>query len=170
MEPGLQKSVPEQYQLLSELVSVGREAFLKVLEYVPGQGLDSPQTRGTCLFASILLVDILNRFGSVQARVVGGDGEGDGGYRDRSGEMHGHYWVEFEDAGGRGWVADVTADQFGGAGQVLRLQSEASLDAAWPYFAGDQELVDEHVRREVAQMEAGIVSKTNQVLGPACGS
>lgn len=162
-----EQTVADQYGLLSQLVSVGRETFLRVLEYVPGQGEGPAVTRGTCLFASIVLVDLLNRFGSVQARVVGGDGQGDGGYRDRSGAMQGHYWVELTDASGRVWVADVTADQFGGPGQVLRLVREAFSDPAWPYFPGDQEVVDEHVRREMAYIEAGVLNKTNPVLGPS---
>ncbi len=98
---------------------------------------------GSCLYAAIvlqLMVD-LHR-GQPCAEIRGGDGEGDGGYVDASGQHHGHYWVEAV-AGGDRYVLDVTADQFGGAPEV-----QVPIEAAQAYRPGDQAIVDAHVAEE----------------------
>ena len=99
------------------------------------------KTAGTCAFGAYLVDSAIKRWlPSMRCCVRGGDGAADGGFFDASGRGHGHYWVEVED-GTETWVADITADQFGGEPVVL-LQLERSRAT---YRPGDADLVAEHM-------------------------
>ena len=104
---------------------------------------------GSCLYAAIVLQMMVELHrGQPCAEIRGGDGEGDGGYVDASGQQHGHYWVEAVDAAGQCYVLDVTADQFGGAALVQA--PIATVKHA--YRPGDQSIVDAHVAEERANL------------------
>lgn len=95
--------------LTVEEICVGtRDIFDRVLSV---SGYDG--TAGTCLYASILLHQSLDRFAGCESVVRGGDGANDGGARDPDGAWHGHYWVEGISRDGHPFVADITGDQFG---------------------------------------------------------
>lgn len=53
---------------------------------------DVASTRGTCLYASLMLAAMLTR-GGYPTRIRGGDGDTDGGLYTAS-SRHGHYWCE----------------------------------------------------------------------------
>jgi len=107
-------------------------------------------TKGTCLYACILLEKTLNQFEREGCAMIrGGDGEGDGGYRDDAGDWHGHFWVEATDSDGQGYILDVTADQFGGSETVCLRLDEPS---AARYRNGDQTIVDEQVSYLMQEM------------------
>ena len=100
---------------------------------------------GSCLHASVLLASMLINFGDCLSAVVrGGDGLGDGGYRDASGKWHGHYWVEVLCSTGV-VVADITADQFWGPAIVV-----VPLADARGYVAGNQTIVDGHIAEQIS--------------------
>lgn len=121
-------------RLLGEIARTARSAMDHGLPSEEGKRV----SRGSCLYGSVLLVQLVRKFSSARARVCGGDGERDGGYFDRSGVGHGHYWVSAQ-ADGRSMVLDITADQFDGQ-EVEVLEAE---DAQGRYIEGDQDGVDE---------------------------
>jgi hypothetical protein len=126
------------------------EGMRRIHERLVESALKTDEVEGTCFYGAHLLRDSIEQFTPFAAVIRGGDGEGDGGYMDFTGRMHGHYWVEAWPKGSlaRGevrakeaWTADITSDQFGGPAVVL-MPVVFSL-ARW--VAGDQSVVDEHV-------------------------
>jgi hypothetical protein len=117
---------------LRELAQGVREIFVKVLS----QDLRQRGTKGSCLYASILVCKAVNRFsGGLHARVAGGSPRDGTGLVTPACTLAGHYWVEVCRAGrwpsseqrDCDWVVDITADQFGGAEVVV---------APWPAARG----------------------------------
>lgn len=99
----------------------------------------SADSGGSCLYASVLLASLLNRFELAEARVVGGEGcNGIGALTADGRSWQGHYWVEARVASGNLIVLDITADQFGHAPVRVLPWLEA---ASW-YRRGDQREVD----------------------------
>jgi len=130
---------------LYEIAAQARNIHERLL----ASSLGHTRTGGSCLYACILLSSMVEQFGSCTTVAIrGGDGKGDGGYRDASGAWHGHYWVEVDQDAGP-VVLDITADQFGGSGVVVCLADEAQQ-----YVAGDQNIVDAHVVSEKACCQA----------------
>lgn len=125
---------------LTGLASTTRSLYERLLL----ESIGSSATRGSCLYAAILLQSLVEKFLPMTARVRGGDGHADGGFVATDGSRHGHYWIEVTCSQSReAWVVDITADQFGEpAVRVL------PLNQASQYVPGDQDLVDEHVRDE----------------------
>jgi len=122
-----------------EIASQAREIFCRLLVDAVG----TSQTKGSCLYASVLLSTLINQFGDCTKAVVrGGDGAGDGGYCAPDGSWYGHYWVEVAQASNT-LVADITADQFG-LSPVLVLP----MVEAHSYVAGNQNLVDTHIAEQ----------------------
>ena len=121
---------------LLELAVSARDIWERVLT----SALNDSATGGTCLFASVVLSTMINRFSKLKA-VVRGGGSGDGGYL-AHGELHGHYWVEAHDPETRkDWVIDITADQFGAPKvQILELPAARSI-----YHPGNQQDADDAV-------------------------
>lgn len=93
---------------------------------------------GTCLYASIALKQALEKFADCVVKVRGGDGHGDGGILGRDELLHGHYWLEGRTFSGVGFVADITADQFGYAQVVVLPWQQARAI----YYPGVQDVVD----------------------------
>lgn len=126
-------------EILRQHAGHTREIFERILTDCYG----SPDTLNTCAFTSYTLSLLLNRFLPVDARVRGGDGAHDGGFRGPSGRLHGHYWVEVasKEVPPRHWVVDITADQFGAEPIIVFSPEEAS----GRYYPGDQAVVDEHM-------------------------
>lgn len=106
------------------------------------------ETAGTCLYAAIFLVQVLERFAGCEAVVRGGDGEGDGGARDVNGVWRGHYWVEGVSEAGVPFLADVTADQFGWPPIVVLPLAEARER----YVPGDDSLCGSAVDAGIERM------------------
>ncbi len=71
-------------QVVEDICSRRRDTFERVLTVSDIDG-----TPGTCLHASILLQQSLERFAACEAVVRGGDGAGDGGARDSMGAWQG---------------------------------------------------------------------------------
>lgn len=96
-------------------------------------------TKGTCLYASLMLATMLKK-GGYPTRIRGGDGKADGGLYTPS-SRHGHYWCEAT-ADNTDFVVDLTADQFGF--DVVVIKQANATD--WPrYVPGCQDTVDLHV-------------------------
>ncbi len=135
---------------LAELLSLFRRLHVAMLE----KSINTRETQGSCLYSALVLAEGLSRWiPGANPRIHGGDGKQDGGYFDEQGRGYGHYWVELEHAG-QFWVADLTADQFGGEPIVLM----AAAEARDRYRPGNQVLVDEAVSEERAALgfvEAG---------------
>lgn len=129
-----------------------------IYERVVSAALNTPDMTGSCLYGSILLHAMVNRFAGRQATIRGGGPATGSGFRDRGGRLHGHYWVEVEPRGDDGWVLDITADQFGEASVIVWPQPIAKHR----YRPGDQADVDEAVRFETSVIEgmAGKVGGT----------
>jgi hypothetical protein len=104
----------------------------------------------TCMYASVLLSELLHKFGQCRATICGGDGERDGGYFDALGRGHGHYWVEAVLGDGRTYVCDITADQFGGPEVVVRPKAHVG----GTYQPGDARRVGQHADRVLAEILA----------------
>lgn len=106
--------------------------------------IQTTETKGTCLYAAILLKNTIERFCNCKNVLIRGGGpESGGGYRDDRGVLRGHYWVEAETADGV-FVLDITADQFGGDPcKVLPI-----AEAGDRYVAGPQALVEDHIHEE----------------------
>lgn len=100
---------------------------------------DVKSTKGTCLYASLMLASMLTKNG-FPTRVRGGDGDNDGGLF-TSNSRHGHYWCEASAVEGE-FIVDVTADQFGFEKVVMKRANAVD----WPrYIPGCQTTVDLHV-------------------------
>lgn len=121
-----------------------RRVFEVCLSATPG--LDG--TRGTCLYAAVLLAQVINKFGPGSAIVQGGDGIADGGILGADGEWHGHYWVRVRIRGAGAFIVDITADQFGHDTVVVLPLHEAR----GRYVAGDQATVDEHAAMRILEI------------------
>ena len=109
--------------------------------------LGAGNVAGTCFYGAVMLQRSVAQFTGFTSEVRGG-GDGDGGYMDCSGRMHGHYWVvawRTDDsapiARRETWVLDITSDQFGGPAVALLPIEFAEVR----YVAGDQRLVDDQV-------------------------
>lgn len=121
-----------------------RELFESVL----ASSLGTRETQGSCLYASILLKELMSKFLGVQATVRGGGGGMDGGFGDVQGLVRGHYWTEVAcPESGQRWVVDVTADQFGE--ERVRV---LAIEEAVQYTPGSQNVVDGHVEDEMNQI------------------
>lgn len=110
----------EDLEQIIELCTGMREIFLRVL-----RANDVDGVAGSCLHASILLSQSLDKFGGCKTVVRGGDGHLDGGAADPSGNCFGHYWVEGLSGNGIPFVADITADQFGWPSVVVLPAAQA---------------------------------------------
>lgn len=106
-----------------------------------------PIPGGSCLYGSVLVAELVERFGQARALIRGGSGDGCTGALDTDGEWQGHYWVEVE-RNGLILVVDITGDQFGH--EPVRI---LGVDEARSVLApGPQEIVDEAasmIRREI---------------------
>lgn len=106
----------------------------------PGLQVDlvgQPVSDGSCLYAALLVVMLMARYGSGRATVRGG-GPNQAGARDVGGALRGHYWVEVQTPDGGEFVVDVTADQFGFE-PVVVLPLKQSRER---YLPGPQDEVD----------------------------
>lgn len=130
----------EQLALIRERAMDMRDMFERVLH----DSIGSSQTEGACLYAAILLASTLTKFAKAPSVVCGGGPPLDGGLKDRTGNLRGHYWVAGTCETGQEFVADITADQFGYE-KVVVLDA---ADAAVLYFPGDATLIAGHVEEE----------------------
>ncbi|HIH2744913.1 TPA: hypothetical protein ACYLN4_000579 [Burkholderia lata] len=101
----------------------------------------------------IVPADTLEEACGTFSRVCGGGGgdDVDCGALDSTGRWRGHYWVEGVTRLGDGFVADITADQFGWPSVVL-MPLAAARDR---YRRRDDDLVDEVVREELVKIVEG---------------
>lgn len=119
---------------IKRLALSSRELFLELLQ----MSINIKDTKGACLYASVMCSLILNKFTDATVIVRGGDGESDGGLF-VDGVGHGHYWLE-ADINGDLYIVDVTADQFGLPPIIVeRIEVMSRI-----YVSGCQETVDEH--------------------------
>lgn len=102
--------------------------------------ISTDSTTGSCAFACYFLKHLFDRFTNFESDYRGGDGNGDGGYRDYQGNCHGHYWLEVRTTLDH-YIVDITADQFGDKTIVV-----LPLSANQRYFAGCQKTVNEHFK------------------------
>lgn len=105
---------------------------------------------GACLYASILLLNALRKFAGAEAAICGGGPPMDGGLRDASGQIHGHYWIEGSTKEGVPFLADITADQFG----YERITILPLAHARERYTPGDANLVTSHVEETLQILRA----------------
>ncbi|WP_176053321.1 hypothetical protein [Paraburkholderia caribensis] len=132
---------------IEEVCAGMREIFERIL------GTTSvDEIAGTCLHASILLQQSIDKFCGSESVVRGGDGDRNGGLKDTSGRIRGHYWVEGVTGSGIPFVADITSDQFEWPPVVVMpLQT-----ARERYIPGDEaavgSAVDEELRRMLRSM------------------
>lgn len=125
----------------------------RLFEQIIQDALKTSDTAGTCLYASLMLVELLNKFMHAQAIVRGGGPPLDGGVLGPDGVLRGHYWVELEVSGAR-FVVDVTADQFGYEPVVILPIEEARNR----YTPGNQANVDAAVSKELKGLRFGATS------------
>lgn len=118
-----------------------RRIFERILE----DSIETRETEGSCLYASILLSMSLNQFSKAKTLVCGGSPNEGCGIVDPQGVMHGHYWVEGKLPNGKIFVADITADQFGYPKIFIIDEKEASEI----YFPGNPEVIQKHVEEEL---------------------
>ncbi|MGA4124436.1 hypothetical protein ACI2VB_26220 [Ralstonia nicotianae] len=130
-------------KVVEEICAGMRDVFERVLTLSKIDG-----TSGTCLHASILLQQSLDRFAACETVVRGGNGIGDGGARDTNGAWHGHYWVEGTTSDGHPFLADITADQFGWPSIVVLPLAIARER----YVPGDDALCGSAVDNEIGRM------------------
>lgn len=97
----------QQFSPPYEVVEMSRRIF----ENLISSTLKTSDTTGTCMYGSILVSMLLEKFSGVRTRIAGGDGVGDGGIVTPEG-MKGHYWV-VANVHGMHFIVDITADQFG---------------------------------------------------------
>jgi hypothetical protein len=131
-----------------ELLQSSRALFETVLK----RSLNHTKTKGTCLYASVMTAQVLNRFTDAEVTIRGGDGEDDGGiFVDGIGR--GHYWMEAE-VDGELYILDISADQF--CLPPITIERLEVLHER--YRSGCQETVDEHVAHilEDIQSEQGL--------------
>lgn len=148
---GPQITVDSDLQEVARLTTMMRDVFDRVLS-----ASNIARTKGTCAYGAILLRNSLEQFGKCAAAVRGGDGDLREGAIDQAGMWNGHYWVEGKTPGGVGFVADITADQFGWSKVVV-----LPIDLAGErYRAGDDEIVAE----AVAELEAQITAETRMAI------
>ncbi|WP_232438582.1 hypothetical protein [Burkholderia ubonensis] len=143
---GLKNSSLEDLKLIEQICANMRDVFSRVLDMS-----NIASTAGTCLYASILLQQSLDRFGQCESVVRGGDGANDGGAQDAQFRWHGHYWVEGITAGGTAFLADITGDQFGWPAVVVLPLAEARSR----YQPGDDDVVGTAVEDEIDRMLKG---------------
>ncbi|UQS88738.1 hypothetical protein M5C90_24525 [Pseudomonas chlororaphis subsp. piscium] len=131
---------------IDEVAMQMRAVFEKVLTI---SGVDG--VAGSCLHASVLLSQSLDRFANCETVVRGGDGLNDGGALDVAGLWRGHYWVEgVSNDTEQPFLADITADQFGWPAVVVL----PLLSARLRYRAGNDSVVGQAVDDLVATLEA----------------
>ncbi|WP_425952931.1 hypothetical protein [Ralstonia pseudosolanacearum] len=128
---------------IDELCVQMRGIFEQVLSTSQIEG-----TAGSCLHASILLQQALDKFGDCETVVRGGDGSGDGGARDMAGQWRGHYWVEGVTKDGCPFLADITADQFGWPPVVVMPLETARTR----YSPGNDQIAGDAVADELERM------------------
>ncbi|HDR9756628.1 hypothetical protein KDX16_16195 [Burkholderia vietnamiensis] len=138
-------------QEVARLTTMMRDVFDRVLS-----ASNIAKTRGTCAYGAILLRNSLEQFGKCAATVRGGDGDLGEGAIDQPGMWNGHYWVEGKTPAGVGFVADITADQFGWSKAVVLPIDQAGER----YRAGDDEIVAE----AVAELEAQITAEARMAI------
>ena len=133
-------------QSLQSIAETGRLLFSSMLS----ECLGTINTRGSCLYSAVLLKEMLLNFGGCESVAIrGGDGLSDGGYKDKSGNMHGHYWIEATKAE-ETFLIDITADQFNDHGCIVTPLSKARDQ----YIPGNQKLVDAHVLEVMTAMRS----------------
>lgn len=108
----------------------------QLMAAIVSESLGTQELGGTCIYASILLKQALEKFEKLPTTIRGGAGERAEGYRDEAGQWHGHYWAEVQHPSGT-LLLDVTCDQFGGP-QIFC----APLNLATNYKPGYQLEVD----------------------------
>ncbi|WP_176000308.1 hypothetical protein [Burkholderia vietnamiensis] len=138
-------------QEVARLTTMMRDVFDRVLS-----ASNIARTMGTCAYGAILLRNSLEQFGKCAATVRGGDGDLGEGAIDQAGMWNGHYWVEGKTPAGVGFVADITADQFGWSKAVVLPIDQAGER----YRAGDDEIVAE----AVAELEAQITAEARMAI------
>lgn len=108
------------------------------------------QTAGSSIFAAYLVdLQVKKSLPRLRSCVRVGDGVSTG-YFDAHGNCHAHCWVEISDGTER-WVADITADQFGGEAFTILPQSVA----AGRYVPAGDELA----REQISAIEARLNEK-----------
>lgn len=133
-----EQSILGQKAKAVQLIEVFGKLARRSLEPVMPSPEGKVTSAGTCLYASYLLQQLLERFADCVSIVRGGDGHGDGGIRGCDDVWYGHYWVEGRTFIGKMFVADITADQFGfDPVVVLPLRQ-----ARYRYISGAQDDVD----------------------------
>ncbi len=144
----------QQFSPPHEVVEMSRRIFEKLISST----LNTSDTTGTCMYGSILVSMLLERFSGVRTRIAGGDGvgDGDGGILTAAG-MKGHYWV-VANVHGMFFVVDITADQFGMDKIVYK-----GLKDAPEYIEGHQITIDEHVHETLHQIIESNSSEYNQL-------
>ncbi|MBL1875040.1 hypothetical protein ELE60_31855, partial [Klebsiella pneumoniae] len=65
----------QQFSPPREVVEMSRRIF----ENVISSSLNTADTTGTCMYGSILVSMLLEKYSGVRTRIAGGDGVGDGG-------------------------------------------------------------------------------------------
>lgn len=134
---------------LSKEQATAREAELERLTKEARSILDvvregmTATTSGLCMYGSIIVKELIDRFTDYAATIQGGDGEEDGGYQHADGTRHGHYWVEVATPGER-FIIDITHDQFSSGEPCILCR--CGEPQASQYMPGNQALVDEHYR------------------------
>lgn len=127
-------AIPSSSPSLTEIAQKARLILDGLLAHC-----DVASTKGTCLYASLMLAAMLTR-GGYPTRIRGGNGDTDGGLYTAS-SRHGHYWCEAT-ANNADFVVDLTADQFGFKPVVIKRAGCTD----WPqYIPGCQDTVDLHV-------------------------
>ncbi|MGV8399277.1 DUF6283 family protein [Pseudomonas aeruginosa] len=137
----------EGSERISEVCTRMRDIFERILAVT---GVES--TAGSCLHASVLLSQSLDRYAGCETVVRGGNGLLDGGAQSASGEWRGHYWVEGITKGGEPFLADITADQFGWPPVVILPLASARAR----YRPGNDDAVGLAVDELVASLEAQV--------------
>lgn len=134
-----------------ELERLTKEAR-RILDVIR-QGITTT-TSGLCLYGSIIVKELIDRFTDYAATIRGGDGHENGGYQHTDGTLHGHYWVEVSTPGER-FIIDITHDQFSnGEPCILCLLGEPQANQ---YTAGNQALVDEHCRVLLRDIQRSVI-------------
>lgn len=124
-----------------EVVAMARRIF----EYVVKDSLKTTDVAGTCMYGSILVSMLLEKFSGIRTRIAGGDGCGDGGIMTSDG-MKGHYWV-VANVHGMFFIVDITADQFG-MGKIIY----KGIKDAPEYVEGYHVTINEHVAEALNQI------------------